>query len=70
MSNDDTGVLPYKQRLIEEQKQLQERIDKLSTFLDNDNWFNVVTVESFRLLRIQLQAMNTYNEILIIRLAM
>lgn len=67
---EQADIPPFKQRLIEEQAQLQERIDKLKTFLGRKDILTLVSLESFRLLRIQLQAMNTYNEILIIRLAM
>ena len=67
---EQADIPPFKQRLIEEQAQLQERIDKLEVFLERADVGTLVSLESLCLLRVQLQAMNTYNEILIIRLAM
>lgn len=51
------------QRLIEEQKQLKHKIDKLRPFIQSDNFIKV-SIEQQDLLKIQLYIMDQYNEIL------
>lgn len=58
---------PHEERVVQEQKELQEKIDKLSSFL------NVSPVQSLDqrqhlLLKVQLKVMETYNGILQMRI--
>lgn len=53
----------FKTRLIEEQKQLEEKLDKLNDFNDSEKLKTIDPVQQ-SLLRIQAGAMYTYNECL------
>lgn len=53
----------FKDRLIEEQAQLEEKLDKLNTFLMSDKVKGVDDVQK-ALLQVQATAMNTYNQCL------
>lgn len=53
-----------KQRVIDERKQLQERILKLNDFVEWNAYFNDLPKEQQRLLKLQLRVMIMYREIL------
>jgi hypothetical protein len=55
-------MAPYQERVIEEEKQLAERFDKLSTFL----WGPGLRIDAFEQgrLRRQLVAMRQYRDVL------
>lgn len=58
----------FKDRLIEEKAQLNEKIEKLESFTLTDNFKKIEAVQ-ISLLRAQLLAMKTYNQILAERIA-
>ena len=53
----------YQQRVIEEKKELDEKISKLKDFGNTLNFTQLATVEQ-GLLRLQLVAMNNYSDVL------
>ena len=53
----------FKDRLIDEQAQLEEKLNKLDTFLMSDKVKAVDDVQK-ALLQVQATAMNTYNQCL------
>lgn len=53
----------FKTRLVEEQAQLEEKLDKLDAFLVSEN-VNKVADTQQALLRVQATAMNTYLQCL------
>ena len=53
----------FKTRLVEEQVQLEEKLDKLDSFILNDNFNKIDNVQK-ALLKVQATAMNTYNQCL------
>lgn len=55
------------ERLIEEQEQLQEKFEKLYSFMSSDN-FESVSEKQHELLEWQLAYMNSYNTILLLRI--
>lgn len=57
----------FKSRLIEEKAQLDERLQKLTSFQKSEN-FGKIDVIQQRLLNIQCQAMATYSQCLLERL--
>lgn len=59
----------FKTRLVNEQKELEERITKLETFLESQDSYEIDPVQRM-LLVIQLNAMRTYNECLEARLSL
>lgn len=59
---------PHQQRVVEEQKALAERIDKLKAFSVSPKWFDVPADEQDRMMR-QLTHMSRYNEVLEERIA-
>jgi hypothetical protein len=54
-------------RLLDEQEQLQEKFDKLFSFMSSDN-FDLVSEKQQELLEKQLAHMNAYNNTLLERL--
>lgn len=58
----------FKSRLIEEKAQLDERLNKLQTFQISDAFQNISSVQQ-TLLNIQANAMATYSQILLERIA-
>ena len=56
-------MLPHQQRVIEEKRELDDRIERLMTFLNARMFRELTTGEQSRL-RIQLYAMQTYGTIL------
>ena len=54
---------PHQQRVIEEQKKLQENLDKLSEFLNNGK-SALLSQEDWDDLILQEESMDSYNEIL------
>lgn len=60
---------PFKTRLIEEQNQLEEKLEKLNAFNQSEK-AEAVAPEQKALLLIQVGAMYTYNECLKARLAL
>jgi len=53
----------FQQRLIEEQAQLEEKLDKLDAFLMSENVKEIDDTQK-ALLSVQATAMNTYNQCL------
>lgn len=53
----------FKSRLVTEQAELKERIDKLQPYIGSEH-FKTIETEQQRLLKIQLPAMKVYYEIL------
>ena len=53
----------FKTRLVEEQVQLEEKLDKLDSFLLSEK-VNAIDDVQKALLRVQATAMNTYNQCL------
>jgi len=53
----------FKTRLIEEQAQLEEKLNKLTTFNESEKAFSIDPIQQ-SLLLIQAGAMYTYNEVL------
>lgn len=60
--------LSFKDRLIEEKNNLQEKITKLNAFQESEN-FNKIEPFQMSLLNIQAQAMLTYSQCLTERLS-
>lgn len=58
----------FKSRLIEEKAQLDERLEKLEVFLNSDGFQNIAAVQQ-TLLNIQVNAMSTYSQVLLERIA-
>ena len=58
----------FKVRLINEQFELQEKINKLKEFTNSENFTNIDIFQQ-NLLKEQIIAMDTYNDILVKRLA-
>jgi hypothetical protein len=58
----------FKSRLIEEQKQLEEKLNKLNDFNQSDKVNDIDPVQK-DLLLVQAGAMYTYNEVLKVRIA-
>lgn len=57
----------FKQRLIDEKQQLDERVEKLESFVASENFQKVEPVQ-MSLLKAQLLSMKTYSQILAERL--
>jgi hypothetical protein len=55
---------PYQERVVEEHKQLGEKIDKLDRFVAEDEIFTALPVEEKFRLRQQLSIMLRYSSIL------
>lgn len=53
----------FKTRLVEEQGELEEKLDKLDSFILSDNFNKIDNVQK-ALLKVQATAMNTYNQCL------
>ena len=53
----------FKQRLLEEQVSLEEKLDKLDSFLESEKSGHIDDVQ-MALLKVQATAMNTYNQCL------
>lgn len=53
----------FKTRLVEEQVQLEEKLNKLDSFILSDD-FNKIDDVQKALLQVQATAMNTYNQCL------
>ena len=58
----------FKTRLIEEKEQLNERIEKLESFVGSDKFSSISAVQQ-SLLNVQLQSMRTYSQVLVERIA-
>jgi hypothetical protein len=60
---------PHQLRVIEEQKELQTKIEALTKFIDSDNFTKVVTDEDERYLMIDQEThMKRYNRVLLKRI--
>jgi len=58
----------FKERLIDEKQQLDEKIEKLKSFIQSENFQKIEAVQ-MSLLNAQMFAMSTYSQILAERLA-
>lgn len=58
----------FKERLIEEKAQLDDKVGKLAAFTRSENFDKIEAVQQ-SLLKTQLLAMKTYSQILVERLA-
>jgi hypothetical protein len=56
-------VKPYQERVVQEKKDLDVKIEALKTFIEGDAFHEVEEDEQKRMLD-QLEAMDTYSEIL------
>lgn len=57
----------FKDRLIDEKTQLDEKITKLEAFVESENFKKIEAIQ-MSLLNIQLNAMHTYSQCLLERL--
>ena len=57
----------FKQRLEAEQKELQDKLQKLTGFLESEKFKTVDDVQK-TLLNVQARAMETYNQVLLERI--
>lgn len=58
----------FKERLILEKQELNEKIEKLEAFVESENFSKIEPVQ-MSLLNAQLFAMKTYSQILVERIA-
>ena len=58
----------FKSRLVEEKAQLDERLEKLQAFQSSDAFQNIAAVQQ-TLLNVQANAMATYSQVLLERIA-
>lgn len=58
---------PHVQRVIDEQKELQIKLDKLSEFINNGSPLGM-TSDNWHLLKLQQRWMDKYNKVLISRI--
>lgn len=58
----------FKERLVEEKTQLDEKIEKLEAFISSENFQNIEGVQ-MSLLNAQLFAMKTYSQIMLERIS-
>lgn len=61
-------LAPHQERVVEEQRELGEKLEKLTAFIQSETFNKVDRPEQFRLIR-QQSAMRTYHEILGQRIA-
>lgn len=61
-------VETFKDRLITEKSELDTKIEKLNSFVDSPNYQGIGSDQQ-ALLSIQLKAMETYSQCLLVRLA-
>ncbi len=62
---DLNSYLPHQQRVLTEKEELDEKIEKLHSFVTGDNFTNVVkNIQEQILLLQQLTAMQSYSKIL------
>ncbi|AOM40186.1 crAss001_48 related protein [Xenorhabdus hominickii] len=61
--NDQQAIQPHQQRVIDEMKELDERIEKLSDFIGSATYYKLNEVDQI-LLDTQLSTMKLYCEIL------
>ena len=59
---------PYQERVITEQKELAEKIVKLTTFITDITKVKVMAEEEWKRLSLQLETMTEYNFILVMRI--
>lgn len=60
----------YQKRVIQEQKELQEKIDKLEEFLNDSNKISIVNKKEYPILSDQFEKMLFYNQDLLERIAL
>jgi hypothetical protein len=65
----DPVVLTYKERVIEEKKQLDEKLAKLSAFFGTPKYDTDVNNQEKNRLRRQAEVMKEYSDILAVRIA-
>lgn len=58
---------PYQQRVVDENEELKEKIDKLQAFMLSPKWKELQAIDQY-LLSSQLQVMQTYSQILFQRI--
>ena len=58
---------PHQQRVVDENKELKEKIDKLQSFMLSPKWKELQDIDQY-LLSSQLQVMQTYSQILFQRI--
>lgn len=64
MDADKKELQPHQQRVVDEQIELNGKIDKLTVFLDKDNLRDMIDVAEEQRLEFQLSTMRTYSLIL------
>lgn len=55
---------PYQQRVVDEKKELDDKLEKLSKFIDNEDLFFALEIEDQDLLGEQEDLMKRYSEVL------
>lgn len=68
MKKEEKAVIPVVKRVKEEKADLDKKIKKLTTFLDYDEKLSYIGEEQVKLLRLQLETMERYSDILWARL--
>lgn len=58
---------PYQQRVVDENEELKEKIDKLQAFMLSPKWKELQAIDQY-LLSSQLQVMQAYSQILFQRI--
>lgn len=58
---------PYQQRVVDENKELKEKIDKLQAFMLSPKWKELQDIDQY-LMSSQLQVMQAYSQILFQRI--
>lgn len=66
--NEETANNPVVEKLKEEKADLDEKINKLKAFLNDDEKLSSIGEEQMKLLRLQLETMERYSDILWARL--
>ena len=58
----------FLERLVNEQKELNEKLTKLNSFIDGANFSSIEPIQQ-SLLKIQSSSMKSYNDILVLRIS-
>lgn len=64
IGGDKTYLKPFQQRVVDEKRELDDKIQKLDVFVRNDTMFRSLSTLDQRLLREQLVVMHDYHRIL------
>ena len=67
-NNKKVELLPYQERMVEEYRELNDRIVKLNAFLENKEKLKLLGSEQHSLMVLQVEAMEHYRHILQMRM--